>query len=151
VNQQALIEKWQQMEQRRCLFNWRKDHDRLRVVVTLINEPEPNDPATYFYIQVKATDRLRAAAVEFSRRYPLHGSFADAPPNVCPGYGPQLVIDELAFYEATGYWGPDDWRDAVKREWIKWAVDDLIFSLTEHHTLVEFASDHCWPGEDWSA
>lgn len=138
---QELAERWQAALAARELAEWRREHERVRVTVTMFNEPDPEEEADTFYVQVKATNRLREIMRGYQCQYPRSWwDFEDAPANFCPQYGPQLVVTEMALFEVTGYWGPDDWRDedGVRRDCIEWALDDFIYQLTGYHALVEW-------------
>ena len=129
----ALIDRMAEDERRR-------HHDRVRVVVTGINTPDPDERADTFYIQVRATQRLRHLMAEFAARHPLfRDCFTDAPKNFLPQHSPQLYIDESALFEVTGFWGEDDWRDGeIRRDHIEWALGDFVHALSGYRALVSF-------------
>lgn len=141
MNAQQMVAKMQEMEAQRVEELRRRENDRVRIIITMVNEPELNDPAAYFYLQVKSTARIRDAMILYQSRVSFYArdGFAEASPNSLPQYGPQLIIDELALNEITGYWGADDWRDGICPKCICWALDDFFFALTGYHALVEFA------------
>ncbi len=133
---------WQDLCQRMAIEEYRRTHDRLRVIITGFNAPELDDPADTFYVQIKATDRLRRAMIEYQAEYPIaRDCFEDAPRNFLPQHGPQFQITETALSEVTGRWGEDDWRDGdIRRDCIEWALADFIYSLTGFHAKVEWTA-----------
>lgn len=135
----AHLREW---EARRIEEERRRREDRVRVIITMVSEPEPDNPADYMYLQVKASGRLRRLMEEFQSRSPsvYRDTFTEAPSNFLPQHGPQFVITEEALSEVTGYWGAQDWRDeGIQRDWIEWAMDDFIHGLSGYHALVQWA------------
>lgn len=139
---ETLARRWEELEARRAEEERRRREDRVRVIITVVSEPEPDNPADFMYLQVKASGRLRHAMEEFQSRFPLYrDTFTEAPSNFLTRHGPQLVITEEALSEVTGHWGAQDWRDGdgIRRDWIEWAMDDFIHGLSGYHALVQWA------------
>jgi hypothetical protein len=136
-------ERFKEAEARRLEREWRLDHDRVRVIVTGVNEPDPDDPADYLWLQIKATKRLQALMVRYAdlSLVAFRDGFEIAPPNYLPQHGSQLRITEDALAAVTGYWGNDDWRgqEGVRKNWLTWAIDDFVHALSGYHALVQWA------------
>jgi len=130
-------ERWAAMTARRIEQERRRTEDRLRVIVTLVSEPDPDDVAAFFYVQVKASRRLHQVMTEFQARHPWHrADFDVASPNVLPQHGEQFYITEMGLFLTTGRWGPDDWCD---EDGVRVALDDLVYGLSGYHAQVQFA------------
>ncbi len=73
-------ERYRELEKRLHEDTRRKTHDRIQVVVTGCNAPS-DEPADYFWVQFKATNRLRQAMGKYHEVCePLNrGEFTDAP------------------------------------------------------------------------
>ena len=138
-----LVARWDAMCERMRLQEYRKTHDRVRVIVTMMSLPDPDEPADSFYVQVKASGRLREIMRKYQSEYPeWNDCFEDAPINFVPQHGPQLHISESALEAVTGYWGCDDWRDKEVDYvgCVEWALYDFIHTLTGFYAKVEWAA-----------
>jgi hypothetical protein len=137
-----MANRWRELQKKAALQEHRRSHDRLRVIITCFSQPDPDDPADSFYIQIKATARLRKVMAEYQASHPLtRDCFDDSPRNFLPQHGSQLTITESALFSVTGYWGEDDWRDGeIHHMDIEYALDDFFYNLTQFHAKVEWAA-----------
>ena len=131
-----ILERFEELETRLAEDRRRRQHDRIRTVVTMVSEPVPDEPADTFSLSVKATSRLRAAMVTYQDRYADPWGIEETPKNFYPRYGPQLTIDEDAILKVTG-WSWDTWYDG-KPEQLVDLLRDFVYSLTEYYPLVQF-------------
>ena len=130
--QVGIVEQWAAAEARRQQREYNREHDRVRIIVTSVNQPA--EEAELFYVTVKHSARLEkllTCALKLNRARAAVGA---ASPNHLPHHGPQLRIEESA-WDALG----EDWRAVLDptedRTWaaqyIEAALQDLLQAATD--------------------
>lgn len=136
----GLFDHLKELEDRQAEDRRRQNHDRIRVVITMVNEPEKDEPADYFYVQIKSTARLCQIMQEYQGAcHPLsRGDFSLSPKNFAPRFGPQLTITDTAIWEVTQIWEDHGWREEFNRDHVAWALEDFFHTLTGYYAQVSF-------------
>lgn len=137
--QEGLEAQWEALGARMAEDRRRQDHDRVRVVITMVSEPEPDEPASSLCVQLRATERLRGLMRRYWREYGPWASwdFCEAPANIYPQQGQQLVIEDMAFEAVLGISVAECYDGNLQQ--VEWLVDDFIRTLSGYYALVSWA------------
>jgi len=132
----AFQENWGALQRRLREDRRRKREDRVRTLVTVVSEPDPDEPADSFYLHVRANARWRELMSQYQREFDCWGVEV-APSNVLPQYGAQIRVDEEAIRAVTG-WSWDELYDGRPGQ-IADMLTDFVHALSGFYPQVQGA------------